>query len=165
MGGRHQLPPAALRARRIGAAVAPLVMVAVALALDVGVRRAADIGLGSGVPVGVGPLAFLVVVAAAIWWWTALVHASWYYELSDDRLSVHHGVLNERLSVVPRNRVQQVTTDQGPLQRWLGLMSVTVHTAGARTPNVHIPLLEEATAEGLRTVLIPHGRPDTNPNP
>jgi membrane protein YdbS with pleckstrin-like domain len=59
-------------------------------------------------------------------------------------------VVGHHTATIPRNRVQTLTSENGPIDRLLGLTSVTVHTAGAGAPNLSIPHLEDATVEWLR---------------
>ena len=64
-----------------------------------------------------------------------------YLEREDDLL-VRRGVLVRRTSVVPYGRMQYVDVTAGPLDRRLGLATVTMHTAAAAT---------DASVPGLRT--------------
>ena len=99
-----------------------------------------------------GPLegtAALAVTAAATGWVLVAVERRWrawgYAEREDDLL-VRRGVLVRRTSVVPYGRMQYVDVTSGPLDRRLGLATVTLHTAAAAT-DASIPglLAEEAT--------------------
>lgn len=100
-------------------------------------------------------LAFGVVVAdlAFSWWWAGVVHGRWGWRLSPDLLEVRRGVVRRHTSLVPRNRIQNVTTSVGPLQSRFGLLTLTVHTAGTRTPNVWIADMDAGHAEGIRRQL------------
>jgi len=53
------------------------------------------------------------------------------------------------VSVIPYRRVQFVDTDQGPLERLLGLAQLVVHTASPGTAG-WIPGLDAGQAEKLR---------------
>ncbi|MGH3737303.1 MAG: PH domain-containing protein [Micromonosporaceae bacterium] len=50
--------------------------------------------------------------------------------LTDRVFAAYSGLLTRRLAVVPYQRIQSVRVVQGPWQRWLGLASVHVDTAG-----------------------------------
>lgn len=63
------------------------------------------------------------------------------------------GIFSQRVATVPRNRVQTVTTSDGPIDRALNLSSINIHTAGAASPNLHIPHLEGTTVAYLRQEL------------
>jgi membrane protein YdbS with pleckstrin-like domain len=56
-------------------------------------------------------------------------------------------------SLIPRVRVQHVDTRTSPLQRWQGLSSLVVYTAGTRGADAEIPGLATEEAERLREEL------------
>lgn len=98
---------------------------------------------------------WLAVVAVAAldgfrWWWVGIDHSRWAWRLDEDLFEVRHGVLIHRTHLVPRNRIQNVTTTAGPLQNRFGVVSLTVHTAGARTRNVSIENLDVGHAQAIR---------------
>lgn len=149
------LPEAALRVMRLGWIVAAVVSFLVLAGVDIALRLALDATPPTP------PVLVAIVVGACIagfgWWWGGRVYRAWRIDLDTERLRVDHGVVVSRTAFVPRTRIQHVSTEQGPIQRALGLTSLTVHTAGARTPNVEIPHLEIATAESLRQELVGRG--------
>jgi putative membrane protein len=62
------------------------------------------------------------------------------YALAETSVQVTRGVLTRRDWTVPYANVQTVTVRRGPLQRWLGLATVRIDTAGGRGmhgPHVH----------------------------
>ena len=63
-------------------------------------------------------------------------YEAWGYLERDDDLLVRRGVLVRRTSVVPYGRMQYVDVTAGPLDRRLGLATVTLHTAAAATDAV-----------------------------
>lgn len=140
---------------RIAWLLAALVVFLVLAGVDVAIRLAAD--ASPPLPPVLVAIVFGAALAGFGWWWSGRVYDSWRIDLDEERLRVDHGVVVSRSAFVPRTRIQHVSTEQGPIQRTLGLTSLTVHTAGARTPNVDIPHLEIATAEGLRQELVGHG--------
>ncbi len=86
-------------------------------------------------------------------WWASVEFERWRWRLDDELLEVRRGVVVRRTSLVPRNCIQNVTTTVGPLQRRFGVVTVTVHTAGTRTPNVAIEDLDAGHAERIRRQL------------
>jgi len=54
---------------------------------------------------------------------------------------------------VPYARIQHVDTRHGPLDRWLGLATVVVFTAGHRGAIIAIPALAADEAEEIRDSL------------
>ena len=71
----------------------------------------------------------------------------WRYEVRPDEIDIRHGLVTIRRTLVPMRRVQHVDTGQGPLQRALGLATVTFHTAAGEN---EIPQLPEREAEEVR---------------
>jgi uncharacterized protein len=146
----ERLSPAARRLRRFHALVTAAALGVPVLALDLGSRAT---GAEPALPPLVVPAVVVAVLAGAGWVVAGLVHRSWSWSLEEDHLRVDRGVLVRRSSFTPRRRVQHVSTRVGPLQRQLGLATLVVHTAGARTPNVVIEHLEVPVSEALRADL------------
>jgi len=67
--------------------------------------------------------------------------------------SVRRGRLWQSDTRVPRNRVQHLDLRRGPLERYYGLATLIVHTAGTRDSSVALTGLAQADAEALRDVL------------
>lgn len=84
------------------------------------------------------------------WSAAALRYAGWRFGLRSIDLRVRRGVLVRTTSVIPLSRIQHVDTQQDLLERWLGLASVVVYTAGVRGAQVALPGLTLAEAEALR---------------
>lgn len=141
---RH-LGPEALAVRRIRVLLEALVAVAVVILAVLIIRRVAEVDV---------PLWILLVVVAGgsllAWWWARVDHSRWEWRLTSDLFEVRRGVLVRRVHLVPRSRIQNVTTTAGPLQRRFGLVTLTVHTAGARTRNVSIEDLDAGHAAGVQ---------------
>jgi membrane protein YdbS with pleckstrin-like domain len=76
-------------------------------------------------------------------------YAAWGYLEREDDLLVRRGVLVRRTSVVPYGRMQYVDVTAGPLDRRLGLATVTLHTAAAAT-DASVPGLRAPEAARLR---------------
>jgi membrane protein YdbS with pleckstrin-like domain len=97
-------------------------------------------------------LAALAVLAAATGLLLLAVErrwAAWGYLEREDDLLVRRGVLVRRTSVVPYGRMQYVDVTAGPLDRRLGLATVTLHTAAAAT-DASVPGLLAPEAARLR---------------
>ncbi len=70
-----------------------------------------------------------------------------------DRVLIQKGVIWRSRSLIPRVRIQHVDTRSSPIQRWLGLNSLVIYTAGTRGADAEIPGLEVGQAEELREEL------------
>jgi membrane protein YdbS with pleckstrin-like domain len=121
---------------------------------------------GAGVVLPTAAVAFwareafeLPLPAPALWGLTAVALAAavgvvpglrwrrWRYEVREREIDLCRGVVTERRTLVPIERIQHVDTARGPLQRVLGLATVAFHTAAGRN---EIPHLAIAEAERLR---------------
>ena len=106
--------------------------------------------LGPPVPLGVitGIVAVLGLAVTAVL--PPLRYRAWGFALRDRDLYLRHGVLFRTTSIVPHARIQHVDTRHGPVDRWLGLASVVVFTAGNRGATLTIPALAADEAEEIR---------------
>jgi len=79
--------------------------------------------------------------------WVALRYRVWVYEVRTDALYLQRGVVTHTRTLAPYVRIQHVDTSRSPLERWLGLSTLVVYTAGSRGADVSVPGLtpEEAT--------------------
>ncbi|MFV0525956.1 MAG: PH domain-containing protein [Acidimicrobiales bacterium] len=139
------LPPSVQRVWRAAAVASGLGTLIVGSIIDVAVRDGVDVPFPRFVVPAV--LALLEVVIS--WWIADARYRSWRIELTDQWIGARWGVVIQRRAIVPRNRVQTVTSENGPLDRMLGLTTVVVHTAGAGAPNLRIPFMEHDTVEWL----------------
>lgn len=105
----------------------------------------------------VGPWALtgLLVVAAAavlgIWWLPSARYRSWRWRMTDRALELEYGVFWRQVRAVPYFRIQHIDIDHGPLDRWLGLAQLQVHTASITGV---LPGIAVDDAPDLRTSLI-----------
>jgi hypothetical protein len=108
-----------------------------ALALLLGAEEAVAALLATCAGTGL----LLVVVARGF--------AAWGYLEREDDLLLQRGVLVRRTTVVPYGRMQYVDVTAGPLDRRLGLATVTMHTAAAAS-DASVPGLLAPEAARLR---------------
>jgi uncharacterized protein len=80
------------------------------------------------------------------------------YQISADRLRVVRGLLFRSDTVVPFGRVQHIDVDQGPLDRFFGIATLTLHTAGNHNASVSLPGLGEELAREMREEIRAHIR-------
>lgn len=98
-------------------------------------------------------VAILILGLAIGLGWPTLRYRAWRWGVEPDRIVIQRGVLWRTRSLVPRVRIQHVDTRSSPLQRWLGLNTLVIYTAGTRGADVAIPGLAAAEAERLRDEL------------
>ena len=118
-------------------------------------------GVGIAIsPLGTGWLLAYVIVAVIalvwIWWIIGRRVRSFGYAERDDDLLVVSGILVRRLVIVPYGRMQMVDLTAGPIDRWLGISTVQLHTAAATT-DATIPGLLPDEAAALRDRLAARG--------
>ena len=145
-GHMQPLPLAVRRLWRFVAIGQGALVLVVTTAADVGIRRQVD----PPYPVLIVPVAIALVIIAVGWPLATIRYRSWRFELTEEWIQARWGVLTRRTATIPRNRIQTLTSENGPIDRVLGLTSVTIHTAGAGAPNLSIPHLEDQTVEWLR---------------
>ncbi|MDQ1649679.1 MAG: uncharacterized protein QOG60_1736 [Frankiaceae bacterium] len=124
-------------------------LVLAAVAVPVVVVASVLSTLFASVGVTVAVVGGLLLVTAAFWVGLRGRYRSWSYTERDDDLIVSRGLLIRRLSVVPYGRMQFLDVTAGPVDRWLGLATVQLHTAAAST-DACIPGLELVEAQRLR---------------
>lgn len=101
------------------------------------------------------PTGLLSVVVAVLGLGAALAlprlrYQAWGFALRERDLYLRHGILFRTTSIVPHARIQHVDTRHGPVDRWLGLASIVVFTAGSRGAILSIPALAADDAEEIR---------------
>ncbi len=82
--------------------------------------------------------------------WPPVRYRHWGFQVRDSDVFLRHGVLWRTTSVVPHGRIQHVDTQQGPIERSMGLASVVMFTAGTVGASLSIPGLVQEDAESLR---------------
>lgn len=97
-----------------------------------------------------------LIVLVWLWWLIGRRVRSFGYAERGDDLLVTSGILFRRLVIVPYGRMQLVDVKAGPIDRWLGVTTVQLHTAAATT-DASIPGLLPADAAALRDRLARRG--------
>lgn len=108
-------------------------------------------------PAWVALLALAPLLLVGWGWWLIgrQVAAIGYAEREDDLL-VRHGVMVRNVVVVPYGRMQYVDVQSGPIDRYLGIARLQLHTASAGT-DAHIAGLVADEAARLRDRLASRG--------
>ncbi|NCP13793.1 MAG: PH domain-containing protein [Sphingomonadales bacterium] len=130
-----------------------------ALILELALRDGASAALG--LPTGIIAGTALVIALALIIRVPARRYNARGYQISDDRLRVVRGLLFRSDTVVPFGRVQHIDVAQGPLERFFGIATLTVHTAGNHNASVALPGLGELLAREMRETIRAHIRRET----
>ncbi len=75
------------------------------------------------------------------------------YAVDDERLRVVRGLLFRSDTVVPFGRVQHIDVNRDPVERYYGLSTLTVHTAGSHNASVRLPGLLDEEARAMREAI------------
>ncbi len=113
----------------------------------------AEIGLDLPFRRGILAAPIAALVLAALILLPHRIYHAWRFALRDDHFYLRRGVLFHTSSIIPYARIQHVDTRHGPLDRWLGLASLVIFTAGTRGAIITVPALPAADAEELRDSL------------
>jgi membrane protein YdbS with pleckstrin-like domain len=103
-------------------------------------------------PGAVTGLVALLMLTLAVFW-PGLRYRYWRWSVRPDHVLIQKGVLWRTRSLIPRVRIQHVDTRTSPVQRWLGLASLVIYTAGTRGADAEIPGLTAEQATQLRDEL------------
>ncbi len=154
-----RLDPNYVTALRLTALVSAIPCVIGALVLE-GVLASAGEG---GWPVPFGVIVGVVTFIAAVFV-IRLPTRRWQargYNMGADRLRVVRGLLWRYDTVVPFGRVQHIDVDQGPIERFFDIATLTLHTAGSHNASVHLPGLNHAIATEIREEIRQHIKRDS----
>lgn len=83
----------------------------------------------------------------------------WRYAVTDDGVELRHGILVRRESSIPHFRVQHIDLEQGPLDRWRGIVKLKISTASPHT-DAQLPGIEPERAEHLRARILDRAEAD-----
>lgn len=75
-------------------------------------------------------LVLLPLSLAAAWWWARHYYATIRCHVTSRRLYFQHGILFQRESAVPLDKIQDMSLLRGPVLNMLGLTRLTLETAG-----------------------------------
>ena len=77
-----------------------------------------------------GGIVVLPLALWAAWWWARRFFDTIRCDLTTRRLRYAYGILFQRESNIPLDKIQDVTLLRGPLLNWLGLCKLRIETAG-----------------------------------
>lgn len=77
----------------------------------------------------------------------------WGYDMQPDRLRIVRGFLFHTDTIVPFTRIQHIDVSRGPIERFFGVATLVVHTAGTHNATVSLPGLKPHQAEQMRETI------------
>ena len=99
-------------------------------------------------------LALLFVRFLLAVWWPWLSWRAWGWLHRGDELLIKRGVLFRSVTAIPLERIQHVDVRQGPIEQWLDLARIHIHTASGVGADGIVPGLVRTDAERLRDQLV-----------
>jgi uncharacterized protein len=93
-------------------------------------------------------------------WYPPRAYRAYGYRLDEKVLEIKSGVYFRVLRLLPLNRLQHVDLHSGPFERYFGLASLLLHTAGTVESTLVIPGLTAGDAVKLRDHLVAVGGDD-----
>lgn len=154
-GELTKLHPNYAHALRVRTTVTAIPFLVAALVVELALRKEALI------PPGIIGGSVLLIAVLLILRIPARRYGARGYQMSADRLRVVRGLLFRSDTVVPFGRVQHIDVNQGPLERFFGIATLTVHTAGNHNASVSLPGLGQDLAAEMREDIRAHIRRET----
>ena len=99
-----------------------------------------------------------LLLTAALALWTQIGPALRYkrrrYRLNEMGLRIRRGLIWRTEISVPYSRIQHTDVSRGPVERWFGLSTLIVHTAGTENASVSLDGLPAPRASRIRDLLL-----------
>jgi len=93
-----------------------------------------------------GGIAFVIVIATA----SLLSYLFFSYQIREDSILIRQGVIKKKQLDIKFERIQGVNTQQNPVYRALGLVTISFDTAGSATDEGNLPAVTRDFANALR---------------
>lgn len=151
------LDPRVIKLWRAHSAIGSAVLLTVITGAVIGFKLAFGLPLYITLPV------WLIALSFRVWtffWFPKREYQHWGYRLNDKVLETRSGIWFHVIRLLPLTRLQHVDLQRGPLERYFGLASLVLHTAGTQAASITIPGLAAADAERLRDHLVAIGGDD-----
>lgn len=160
-GVDHRLDPSSITVDRIAggifSAVVAVMLFVVALLLVVFGPLG---GISDSVTLVAAWMLLVGLIGGLNYWWPARRYRHTSYRVTDEGIRIRRGVVWRSTSSVPRSRVQHTDVSQGPLERYYGLATLVVYTAGTQHAAVSLGGLPYERAMSIRDFLIVGGEDD-----
>ena len=93
-----------------------------------------------------GGIAFVIVIATA----SLLSYLFFSYQIREDSILIRQGVIKKKQLDIKFERIKGVNTQQNPVYRALGLVTISFDTAGSATDEGNLPAVTRDFANALR---------------
>jgi len=121
----------------------------------------------------IGPLLSIVIIDQAEFsflkilipsiWLALMIFSFWItkagfnlkgYAIREKDILYRKGIIFRSVTAIPFNRVQHCEIKEGPIERYFGLKTLEVYTAGGESSDLSIPGLRGETAQQLKTFIV-----------
>lgn len=92
---------------------------------------------------GIGLAVFIIAASLLSYWF-------FRFQISDDSILIRQGVIKKKQLDIKFDRIQAINTQQNPLYRLLGLVTVSFDTAGSAGSEGNLPAVTRDFADSLR---------------
>jgi membrane protein YdbS with pleckstrin-like domain len=75
------------------------------------------------------------------------------FKISHKHIAYQEGLIFQRETTVPFTRIQHIEIDEGPLERYFGLATLSIYTAGDSGRDLKINGLELQKAQEIKTFI------------
>ena len=154
-GEEHPVDPRTVKiARTIGVAVVSVISLVPLVPFTIGWAVGGIPGTVYLIILGVW-LVLLASFLLLVYRWPAARHRRLRYLVEEEGLRIRRGVFWRKVIWISITRVQHTDVSQGPVQRKLGLGTLTIHTAGTAGASISLAGLEHGIASRLGRHLRP----------
>ena len=89
---------------------------------------------------------FVCYLAVGLVVFPIIEYKQWGYNVEEDKVVIHHGIVFIKKTIIPIIRIQNITVSQGPINRKLGLFEVEMALASG---SFSIEGLDKETADAI----------------
>lgn len=159
-GSERRLDPRSILASRVAGGVFVAVLAAVSFVALVSVLFASGARGALVLALLVAWLASITGIGVLSFVWPAVRYRHTSYRIDSRGIRIRRGVFWRSETSVPRSRVQHTDVSRGPIERYFGLATLVIHTAGTENAAVSLGGLAEPSAYPVRDYLIEGGDDD-----
>lgn len=102
-----------------------------------------EVALGVGFDISIGIIVLFLLLNTLVY--PSFEYKQWKYAITKDKVEFSEGIFFIKTVIIPIVRIQHIQVNQGPINRWLGLASIVISTAGGihKIPNIELAKAEE----------------------
>ena len=141
---------------RVRHAITSVVLLGMATIAVISVGLATDRWLW----LAIGWQLLLLLRVVLLIWYPPRSYKAWGYRIDGKVLETKRGIWFRTHQLLPLSRLQHVDLHNGPVERWFGLASLLLHTAGTQHASIVVPGLDAREAARLRDELVAIGGDD-----